>query len=151
VIIQDGLRCGFAERGTAKLAMREPLRLLDLSLSSLERYLREALSLPALPCSSFRFSSPPSQAERQTGRFLLLGYQEGRSVHPVILKDACAASFSRRVFRPVTKNENVTAEKKVGTEGNVTCHPSTEGVLQNGGNEAASNDVDAMPKDILEL
>jgi len=57
----------------------------------------------------------------------------------------------KRVFRPVTKNENVTAEKKVGTEGNVTCHASKEGVSENGVPEAVSDELDAMPEGILEL
>jgi uncharacterized protein DUF3631 len=34
-------------------------------------------------------------------------------------------------FRPVTKNENVTAQKIASTEGNVTCHAAIEGSMEN--------------------
>ena len=39
----------------------------------------------------------------------------------------------KSVFRPVTRNENVTATKIVCTEGNVTCHASKGRMSENGG------------------
>jgi putative DNA primase/helicase len=52
----------------------------------------------------------------------------------------------KRVFRPVTKTENVTGGKMACTEGNVTCHASKGGVPENEG----VNEADKQTKPVID-